>query len=125
MAYFDFSRLINKYSTDFTVLTSTTGGYDEAGDWQAGEQTETKMHGAIISYKESKIFRAEGTLTANDKRLFLLQPIDSKLIGATAIYNGRKYNIEDCTENAQFTGVWAYTLKYVSAFKNKGGGANG
>ena len=118
MAYFDFSRLIRKYSTDFTVITTASGGgFDDMGEAIKEEAQEIKMNGAIISHKESKIFRAEGTLTANDRRLFLLQPIDGKLIGATAVYNGKKYNIEDCTENAQFTGVWAYTLKYVSAFK--------
>ncbi len=120
MAYFDFSRLIRKYSTDFTVITASSTGeskYDDMGELIKEEPKKITMNGAIISHKESKIFRAEGTLTANDKRLFMLQPIDGKLIGATAVYNGRKYNIEDCTENAQFTGVWAYTLKYVSAFK--------
>ena len=124
MAYFDFSRLIRKYSTDFTVITTADGYYDDMGDWVAGSTAEVTMNGAIISHKESKIFRAEGTLTANDRRLFLLQPIDSKLIGATAIYKGRKYNIEDCTDNSEFTNVWAYTLKYVSAFKDKGGNTN-
>lgn len=118
MAYFDFSRLINQYSTDFTVITAASGGgYDDMGEAIIAEPKKITMHGAIISHKESKIFRAEGTLTANDRRLFMLQPIDGELIGATAVYNGRKYNIEDCTENARFTGVYAYTLKYVSAFK--------
>lgn len=117
MQYFNFSRLINKYKSSFVSITLADGYYNESGDWEKCETTETTIEGAIISFKESKVFRAEGTLTTNDKRLFMLQPLDDKLHGLKAIYDGKVYNIEDCTENAEFTGVWAYTLRYVSAFK--------
>lgn len=116
MAYFNFSRLIEKYSRDFIAVIQSEGHYDDSGEWVKGEQTETPMTGAIIGFKESKIFRSEGTLTAKDKHLFMLQPFETALEGATVIYKGEKFNVEAETENADFTGVYAYVLRYVSAF---------
>lgn len=117
MRYFNFSRLINKYKSEFKAVTLTDGHYDDAGDWVKGERSETVVYGAVISHKESKIYRSEGTLTAKDKRLFTLEPISKALQGSKAIYDGQMYSIEDNTENAKFTGVYAYTLKWISAFK--------
>lgn len=122
MQYFNFQRLIKKYETNFTLITQSDGKY-EYGEWVEGEKKQDNLKGAIISHKESKIFRAEGTLKAKDKRLFMTQPIEKALEGAKVIYNGSVYNVEDCSDNAIFTGVYAYTLKYVSAF-DKGGGTN-
>lgn len=116
MAYFNFTRLIDKYTSEFTLITQSEGYYDDSGKWVKGETTKTVLRGAIIGFRESKVFRAEGTLTANDKHLFLTQPIDRALLGATVIYQDKKYNVEAVTENAQFTGVYSYVLKYVSAF---------
>ena len=117
MQYFNFSRLINKYKSQFSAITLTDGYYDDAGDWVEGTKIKTVLYGAVIGFKESKIYRSEGTLTTQDKRLFTLEPIDTALQGSKAIYEGGLYSIEDSTENAKFTGVYAYTLKYVSAFK--------
>ena len=114
--YFDFSGLIREYSNQFTVITHTESGYDEAGDWQDGQETRTEMTGAIIAFKESKVFRSEGTITAKDKRLFMEEKLPDALIGADAVYNGQKYMIESELENAEFTGVYSYMLRWVSAF---------
>lgn len=119
MQYFNFSRLIKKYESQFKAITLSDGYYNDAGDWVKGDKAETVIYGAIISHRESKVFRSEGTLTAKDKRLFTLKPIEKALQGSKVIYDGDMYSIEDNTENAKFTGVYAYTLKYVSAF---GGG---
>lgn len=118
MQYFDFSYLINKYSSEFTAITLSEGYFDDAGDWVNGETVLTPLTGAIISRSESKVFRSEGALTEKDKRLFMLHPIDNKLHGAKVVYNKDAYDLSDCIENAKFTGVYAYTLKYVSAFKD-------
>lgn len=118
MQYFNFARLINKYKCDFTALTLSEGYYDDFGDWQNGKTVLTPLTGAIINRSESKIFRSEGALTEKDKRLFMLSPIDNKLHGAKIVYNKEAYDLSDCIENATFTGVYAYTLKYVSAFKD-------
>lgn len=114
--YFDFSGLIRDFSNSFEVITHTAGGYDEAGDWQDGQETRTEKTGAIIAYKESKVFRSDGKITAQDRRLFMLEPLPAALMGAEVVYKGDKYMIESEHENAEFTGVYSYFLRYVSAF---------
>ena len=120
MQYFNFRRLIEKYSSDFKAITLTGGDYDDYGKWVDGEIKEVTLTGAIISHRESKIYRSEGNLTAKDKRLFTLEPIEEALLHSKVIYEGDCFSIEDTTENAKFTGVYAYTLKFVSAFKEGG-----
>ena len=46
--------------------------------------------------------------------------IPDALKAAQIRYNGALYNIEVETENAQFTGVYSYVLRYVSAFDGGG-----
>lgn len=125
MAYFDFRRLVNKYSRSFTVITKGKGGYNKAGDYVNGETTETVLKGAIIGLNEKKIYRSGGTLTEQDRALYMLQPLDNALMSSTVLFQGNLYRIEaeQGGGNADFTNVWAYTLKYVSAFNEKGGGA--
>ena len=123
MQYFDFTDLIEKYSSDFTLVTPTETELNGAGDYVKSEPTKTVMTGAIIAFKESKVYRSEGTLTTQDRQLFTLEPITSPLDGAKVIFKGNEYTITDTTENAEFTGCYSYTLKYVSAF-NEGGGEN-
>lgn len=132
---YNFTRLIKKYSSEFTAITVSDGYYDDKGDWTKGEVVVTPLKGAIISHSESKVFRSEGALTQKDKRLFMLKPIDDTLHGAKIVHEGNAYDLSDVKENAKFTGVYAYTLKYVSAFKDiaknydlsedLGGGNNG
>ncbi len=116
MQYFNFSRLINKYKSSFTAITFSGGEYDEKGDFVKGSESDAVIEGAIISFKESKTYRSDGTLTTNDLRLFTLAEIDEALKGGKVVYNGNIYRIEDLTENAKFTGVYSYTLRYISAF---------
>ena len=33
MAYFNFSRLIEKYSRDFIAVIQSEGHYDDSGEW--------------------------------------------------------------------------------------------
>ena len=118
---FDFNRLITKYSSEYKVIIPSKGDYDDYGDWQEGEPTELTLTGAILSIKESKIHQSEGNLTAEDRVLYALNPLEFALEGAKVVFKGRTYTIEETTENADFTGVWQYTLKHISAF-DKGGG---
>lgn len=117
---YNFQRLINKYKSEFKSITLAAGHYDEFGDFVKGEETETILYGAIIKHRDSKIFNSNGTLTAEDRRLFTTEPIDKALQGSKVIYEGNVYSIVDNTENAKFTGCYSYTLKYVSAFKEGG-----
>ena len=119
MAYFDFSALIEQYSRPFTVITEGKGALNGAGVYVKGAPAKTELTGAIIGYSQNKVHRSEGNLTAMDKALHLLAPIDNALIGATVIFDGNKYKIETQKgeSNAEFTGVYSYTLKHISAFK--------
>ena len=114
--YFDFSSLITDFSNAFTVITHSDAGYDDAGEWQNGQEKREELTGAIIAFKESKVFRSDGKITSKDKRLFMLQRLPDALVGAGVEYNGEKYMIESELENAEFTGVYSYMLKWVSAF---------
>ena len=119
MAYFNFENLINKYSREFiATYTTDNGEYDNKGDFVKGETVKETLTGAIINFKESKIYRSEGTLKTQDKRLFMLKPLKKALIGATVIDNNNTYRIEEESENAMFTGVYAYVLRWVSAFND-------
>lgn len=115
--YFNFKRLIEKYGTDFVAEVPSEGYYDEAGEWEKGEPERINLRGAIISHRESKIFRSEGALTGQDRALFMLEPLKFALQTAKIYYEGKLFGVNDTLNNAQFTGVWAYTLKYISAFK--------
>lgn len=117
MAYFDFSALIKQYSTPFLVEISTEGGYDEYGDWKDGTVERHEMTGAIIAHRESKIFRSEGTLTSQDRALYMLNPLPEKWQGAKVIHENKVYTLSSQLQNAKFTGVWNYSLKYVSVFQ--------
>ena len=119
MQYFNFRRLIEKYKSEFSSITLLSGYWKDNGDWVDGETKEITLHGAIIKHRDSKIRNSNGTLTAQDRRLFTLEPIDKALQGGQVIYEGNVYSIEDNLENAKFTGVYSYTLKYVSAFDKK------
>lgn len=114
--YFDFPGLIHDYSNTFTVITGEESGYNKAGDWQQGTGKRQTFTGAIIAFKESKVHRSEGTITAKDRRLFMQQALPQALVGAYVEYRGQKYKIDSELENAEFTGVWSYLLKWVSAF---------
>lgn len=117
MAFYNFKRLISKYSAPFKVVVKE-GQYNEVGDYVDGSSEIIDMVGAIIGFKQSRIYRSEGNLTTKDKHLFLNEPIDNALIGSFVIYKGEKYTIESETENASFTDVYAYTLKFVSSFND-------
>lgn len=114
--YFDFSGLISDFSNPFTVVTRTGSGYNDAGDWTEGQETRTAYTGAIIAFKEGKVFRSDGAITSQDRRLFMQQRLPDALIGAGVEYRGKKYRIESELENAEFTGVYSYFLRSVSAF---------
>ena len=117
MPYFNFTNLIKKYSKGFIAELPSEAYYDNNGDLVKGTPIRYELHGAIISHRESKIFRSEGTLTGQDRALYMLEPLSNALQLAKIIYDGKVFSVGDSLINSEFTGVWAYTLKYVSAFK--------
>lgn len=114
--YFDFSSLIADFANRFQVVTYTEKGYDSAGDWQEGNKKTTELTGAIVNFKESRLYRSDGSITTKDKRLFMQKRLPEALVGATVVYKGQTYKIDSELENAEFTGVYSYLLKWVSAF---------
>lgn len=118
--YFNFENLIRKYSTTFTAIISGEGGYNSSGVWEAGEEKEVTLQGAIINHRLNKVFRSEGTITEQDRALYMLEPLEKSLQGAKVVYEGNVYRIGDMLENSEFTGVWNYNLKFVSAFNKAG-----
>lgn len=124
MQYYNFRRLIDKYSREFTLICEKKGCYDDLGDYVKGEITKTVLTGAIIGFSESKTLRSDGAISTQDKTLHLLEPIDNALMGAKVIFDNDEYRIETQKGkgNADFTGVYSYTLKYVSAFNGGGKG---
>ena len=114
MQYFDFSRLIDKYSVDLQAEIPAKGEYNARGEYVAGKPVTKTIRGAVISHRLSKIFRPDGTLTMQDKALFMLSELPNALQGALITDGKQTYHIADKLENGAFTGVYAYTLKFNS-----------
>ena len=112
--------MIKKYSNEFTAVIPSEGHYNDAGDWVAGTPSKTVLTGAILAMKESRILRSNGVYTAQDRTLHMLEPLPEALKKAEIIYKGKKYSVASELENAEFSGVYSYVLKFVSVF-NKGG----
>ena len=117
---FNFSRLVKKYSSDFDVEIPSADRYDDMGEYVKGTPTRKTLHGAIISHRESKIFKSGGAITEKDMALYMLEPLKNSLQGAKIVYEGKYYSIGSLLENSKFTGVWAYNLTFVSAFEKEG-----
>lgn len=111
--YFDFYDLIDKYSTTFKPLIASENSYDDTGEYLCVKE-EKELIGAIIGISDSKLYRSAGTLTDKDKYLFMFEELP--LNDTEIIYKNNRYKVEGQVENAEFTGVYQYTLKYVSAF---------
>lgn len=116
MGYFNFARLVKKYSRPFTLITHAQGGY-VGGVYQSGEETRTEYSGAIISMTENKLYQMGGTYTSQDRHLYMLEPLGNALKGAQVEFDGDVYNVEENRSkgNEAFTDVFSYTLKWVSA----------
>lgn len=114
--YFNFSQLISDYSNDFEIVVPQESHYDDTGELVKGNELVKSMRGAIIGFRESKIFRSEGAITSKDKHLFMRTPIPEALKSAKVRYLGQEYMIESETENAEFTGVYSYVLRWCRAF---------
>ena len=116
--YFNFEYLIRKYQTEFTAIIPGEKTKNSAGFYETGEPKQVKLQGAIIGMRESRVISSNGTYTAQDKTLYMLEPLENALQKAKVIHKGNVYSVESVRENAEFTGVWVYFLKYVSVFKD-------
>lgn len=120
MQYFNFAQLVKKYERELTVIIPAKAELQKNGDWVKGEPKQITLKGAVIRHRQSKVYRSEGTLTADDCALYLTEQPNIELVGTTVISDNKKFNVESTLDNSEFTGVWSFNLKYVSAFKEGG-----
>ena len=118
--YFNFNRLVEKYSKEFVAEIPSSGDFDDLGNYVENAPQKETLFGAIIAHRESKVFKSGGTITQQDRALYMLEPLKNSLQGAKIVYEGKYYSIGSLLENSEFTGVWAYNLQFVSAFDKEG-----
>lgn len=116
MQYYHFDRLIRKYSSAFTVIIPKDNIVDDYGEIVTEGSKRRQIKGAILSHRENKVYKSNGTITQQDKVLYMLKPLEKDLQGAEIVHNGKVYRIGNELENACFTGVFSYGLTYVSVF---------
>lgn len=116
MNYYHFARLIKKYSTVFMVTIPKGNSVDEYGEIVTEGTKRRQLKGAILSHRENKVYKSNGTITQQDKVLYMQNPLEKDLHGAEIVHNGKVYRIGNELENACFTGIFSYGLTYVSVF---------
>lgn len=115
MQYYDFKRLITKYSSEFTLKCPSNGSY-VGGHYVIGGETEKTLTGAIFGFSMTKVYQSGGYLTQQDRHLYTLTPIEHALDGCKVVFDNNIYSIEADAQNGneRFTGVYSYVLKWVS-----------
>ena len=113
MKLYNFKRLINKYSVDFTLIQAGKGEF-VAGKWEQAESESIPMRGAIVPMGEHKVYSSGGTYSNQDRVLYLTTPIKSPLSGLKIIHNGNTYTVEEGRDFESYADVSVYTLKWVS-----------
>lgn len=112
---YNFTRLINKYSNTFELITESDGVYVN-GVWQAGLSTIKPMRGAIIPMSDGKIYQSGGTLTKSDRNLYTIEPIPNPLNNQKVRYKGKTYSVEEETDYSDYADAYVYVLKRVESF---------
>ena len=110
MILYNFTRLINKYSTDFTLIVPSEGYY-EGGIYKEGKSTTEVLTGAIIPLSKRKIYQLGGNYTAQDKELYMIKRINKALLGGKVLYKGDYYSIEEETDYSDFAEIYHYMLR--------------
>lgn len=111
---FDFTDLIEKYSVSYTLIIPQKGGYVD-GYYQAGAEERKEMEGAIVPYKESRIYQSGGSLTQEDRELYSMARLEFEK-NLVVEHKGKKYKVESETDYSDYADVYVYALKRVSAF---------
>lgn len=121
---FKFQRLIEKYSTTFTVeyaddveqKSLTPDDFDDLGRYKGDlEQKPLQTErGAIIPLPARVIYQSGGRLTEQDRTLYSLNhdiPLKSKIR-----HNGMVYSVESKIPYSEIADFAQYTLRAVTAF---------
>jgi hypothetical protein len=110
---YDFTQLIKKYSTEFTVLSQKESRYD-GGIRVDGETVTTVLSGAVVPLGERKLYQSGGAYTSQDRSLYMFKRIPQALMDGKVLYKGDTYSIEEETEYSDFADVFIYTLRRVN-----------
>ncbi|MGX7417807.1 hypothetical protein ACWOFR_03275 [Carnobacterium gallinarum] len=72
-----FASIVENYSVPFQLIVPTDekSGHYEFGEWVRDDKPPVDKNGAILPIKDSSIFRSGGTLTENDRQLFIAEAI--------------------------------------------------
>lgn len=114
---YNFDRLIDKYSVDFTLVSISEGNYI-GGKYVAGNRTETPCRGAIVPLPDKKIYQSGGTLTTKDRQLYMKTPISDPLKTTKVNYKSNEYSIEQDTNWGDYANAFVYVLKWVSSLSD-------
>lgn len=109
---YNFDRLIDKYSVDFTLVSIAEGSYI-GGKYVGDVSTETACREAIVPMPDNKIYQSGGAITTQDRLLIMRSPITEPLKNAKVRYKGNTYKIEQSTDYSDYADVYIYTLKWV------------
>lgn len=112
---YNFDRLIDKYSGDFTLVSETEGNYI-GGKYISGETTEITLRGAIVPIADNKVYQSGGTYTTKDRELYMRTPIDKPLETVKVRYKNNEYKIEQVKDFSDYANAYIYLLKWVSGF---------
>lgn len=109
---YNFTRLITKYSVQFTLISTADGSYVD-GKYVEGATTETALTGAIVPYSDSKIYQSGGFFTQKDRELYMKTPINAPLKAAKVKYKGDIFKVESNRDYGDYADAYIYSLKWV------------
>lgn len=115
MKLYNFTRLISKYKTTFEIVEKNSGNYDDNGEWRGDESAAITKQGAIVPMSEKKMYQSGGSYTTQDRELYMFEKLSDALLNSYIIYKGNRYNIEEETDYGEYSDVYVYVLRRVSA----------
>lgn len=115
MKFYNFNRLIDKYSVNFTFVSRGDGEY-VGGQWVKGNEIKKTCKGAIVPLSDQKIYQSGGTYTSRDRQLYTKTKLFDALNESKVVYKNNLYSIESEVDYDDYADVYVYTLKWVSVF---------
>ncbi|OAJ73373.1 hypothetical protein AYJ08_00975 [Brevibacillus sp. SKDU10] len=110
---FQFSGLLNRFTTTFEVEVKTKGDYDDTGRWMEGTEKNEQRTGAIVPMPMRIVMEQGGRFTLSDHLLYCLDPIE---LHSEVTYAGNSYRVEEPTDFTAYADCYRYVLKRVSPF---------
>jgi hypothetical protein len=119
MKFYQFKKLIEKYSVSFTLekaenkdpSTLTADDYDAQGNYIGGSNPPVAAVGALVPLPQRLVYQSGGRLTEADRTLYSTDheiPLKSKIT-----YRGLVYHVESKTPFEDYADFTQYTLKAV------------